>query len=122
MFVDPVVGVSPLHLAAEPPVRGYLRASANGRPLVIDYFTSRHRGLAVGDLTVGFPSRNLEPRYIEIQAIEGVSVLVERSLLYLLEGATLRLGRLPFARHLHLSLSHPEQWLEFLERHPTRRP
>ncbi len=121
MLVDPVVGLSPLLLHAEPSVRAYLRATANGRPLVIDYYASRRGALTVGDLTVGFPRRNLEPRYIEIQAIEDVPVLVERSLLSLLVGATLRLGGLPFARHLFLALSRPEQWIEFVERHPTRR-
>jgi hypothetical protein len=58
---------------------------------------------------------------MELQPLEGVTVLAERSLLELLDGATLHEARLPVARHLTISLDRPERWIEFLEHHPARR-
>lgn len=121
MFVDPVVGTSPIEVAVEPELRRVIGIWAAGRPLVIDYFTSRRGALTVGDLTVGFASRPLEPRYVELEPVAGVRVLAERTILeFLADGAVLRRARLPFARRLAISLVHPEHWIEFLERHPQR--
>lgn len=58
---------------------------------------------------------------MELEPLEGVTVLAERSLLELLDGATLREAGLPFARHLTISLVRPERSIEFLEHHPARR-
>lgn len=121
MAVDPVVGKSPVELDVEPALRGHLAERAVGRPLVIDYYASVHRGLTVGDLTVRFGDPKPEPRYVELESLEGITVLAERSLLSLLNGATLHDAGLPFARHLGIALARPEQWIEFLEQHPAPR-
>jgi hypothetical protein len=121
MAVDPVVGRSPIELNVEASLRGRLGRLATTRPLVIDYYASLQRGLTVGDLTVRFGLPSTEPRYVELEALEGVTVIAERSLLGLLEGATLREAGLPFARHLAISLLRPERWIEFLDHHPAPR-
>ena len=79
------------------------------------------RGLTVGDLTVQLGDPDPKPRYMELEPLEGVKVLAERSLLELLPGATLHETGLPVARHLAISLDRPERWIEFLEHHPGRR-
>lgn len=119
--VDPVVGRSPVELDVEPGLRVRLAGLAGGRPLVIDFYASVLRGLTVGDLTVRLGDPDPEPRYMELEPLEGVTVLAERSLLDLLAGATLHEAGLPFARHLAISLVRPERWIEFLEHHPARR-
>lgn len=121
MAANPVVGKAPIELGVEPSLRGRLAELAEDRPLVIDYYASMHRGLTVGDLTVRFGDLGEEPRYVGLEALEGVVVLAERSLLDLLVGATLREAGLHFARHLAISLAQPERWIEFLEHHPTPR-
>ena len=54
MLVDPIVGRSAIVLAVEPGLRGRLAGLAQGRPFVIDYYSSWRHGFAVGDLTVRF--------------------------------------------------------------------
>ena len=121
-MIDPIVGASPVELDIEPELRRRLFDLARGRPIVIDYYASRHCGLTVGDLTVRFATRPLEPRYLELVPIEGVRVLAEQRIVRLLsDGATLRKASLPFSRHLGISLTHPERWIDFLERCPTKR-
>jgi len=88
---------------------------------VIDYYASVHRGLTVGDLTVRFGDPAAEPRYVQLEPLEGVTVLAERSLLHLLLGALLHEAGLHFARHLAISLARPEMWIEFLDQHPSPR-
>jgi len=88
---------------------------------VIDYYVSVVRGVAVGDLIVRFGDPRPEPRYMQLEPLEGISVLAERGLLGLLEGATLRKGGLPNSRHLLISLATPERWIDFLEHHPASR-
>ena len=68
---------------------------AGGRSLVIDYYASVHRGLTVGDLTVRLGDPDSERRYMELEPLERVTVLAERSLLELLDGATLHEAGLP---------------------------
>jgi hypothetical protein len=119
--VDPVVGRSPIALTVERGLRGRLVELGQGQALVIDYYSSWHRGFAVGDLTVRFGEPKAEPRYVALEPLEGVNVLAERSLLGLLDGATIREAGLPFARHLAISLERPEMWIEFLQQHPARR-
>lgn len=119
--VDPVVGRSPIELDVEPGLRSRLAGLAGGRSMVIDYYTSVHRSLTVGDMTVRLGDPDPEPRYMELEPLEGVTVLAERSLLELLDGATLHEAGLPFARHLAILLVRPERWIEFLEHHPARR-
>lgn len=121
MAVDPVVGTSAIFLNVEPSLRVRLAQLARGRPLVIDYYASVHRGLTVGDLTVRFGDPAAEPRFVELRPIDDVIVLAERSLLDVIDGATLHEGGLPFARHLAITLERPERWIEFLEHHPARR-
>jgi hypothetical protein len=119
--VDPVVGKSPIRLDVDPALQGRLPTLAAGRPLVIDYYASVFRGMAVGDLVVRFGDPRPEPRYLQLEPIEGITVLAERGLLGLLEGATLREVGLPNARHLSISLATPERWIDFLEHHPAPR-
>jgi hypothetical protein len=119
--VDPVVGRSPIQLDVDSGLRGSLAGLAGGRSLVIDYYASVLRGLTVGDLTVRLGDPDPEPRYMELEPLEGVTVLAEKSLLELLAGATLHEAGPPFARHLAISLVRPERWIEFLDHHPGRR-
>jgi hypothetical protein len=120
--IDPVIAKSPIHIAASPDLAAQLSARARGRPLVIDYFSSRHRGLSVGDMTAEFATRSLEPRYVEIEPIEGVRILVERHLIDLLaNGASLTVRRRFLGWRFDVSLAQPELWLEVLESHPSRR-
>jgi len=120
--VDPVVASTPIELGMEPRLRRRLPELAHGRPLVIDYYTSRHCGLTIGDLTVRFATRALQPRYVELLPIEGVRILAERHIVKLLaDGATLHQAALPFGDRLAISLAHPERWIEFLDRSPIRR-
>ena len=121
MVVDPIVGRSPIVLALEPGLRGRLAGLAQGRALVIDYYSAWHHGYVVGDLIVRFGEPKAEPRYMALAPLEGVSVLAERSLLGLLDGASIREAGLPFTRHLAISLQRPERWIEFLDQHPSRR-
>jgi hypothetical protein len=121
VVVDPLVGTAPIALNVEPSVRHGLATQARGRPLVIDYYACVLRGQTVGDLTIRFELPPAEPRYVELEALDGVSVIAERSLIGLLIGATIREGGLPLARHLAISLDRPEQWIEFLEHHPAPR-
>ena len=121
MAVDPVVGSSSIELGLAPALLGRLAAVAKGRLLVIDYYASWHRGLAVGDLTVRLGEPDAEPRYVELAAVEGVTVLAERGLLGILAGAILRETGPPFARHLAIVLARPERWIEFLEHRAVSR-
>jgi hypothetical protein len=122
IHVDPVIATSSLRLGVEPKLNLHLRRLAGGRPLVIDYYVSRHRGLTVGDLTARFPSEPLEPCYVELEPIDGIRVLAHRRLMKLLtDGATLRLAGIPLFRHVALVLPRPERWIEFLERCPALR-
>ena len=52
-----------------------------------------------------------------VVGIESVRVFAESRLLAVLgdSGSTLRLGGLPFARHLSVELDRPERWIDFLE-------
>jgi len=75
----------------------------------------------VGDPTVRLGVPAAEPRYVELEPLKGVVILAERSLLDLLEGATLCEVGLPFVRHLAILLDRPGRWVEFLEHHPARR-
>jgi hypothetical protein len=71
-----------------------LRLVARGRPLVVDYFARHYRGENCGDITVGFPTRPLEPCYRELEPMSGIRVLAPRHLVPVLEaGAIVRLTR-----------------------------
>lgn len=121
MHVDPVVARSPVALDLEAQLKSCLPVLAAGRPVVIDFYTSRHGGFVAGGLTAGFAKGDLAPRYVEVEPLEGVPVWVDKRLVSLIAGgATLRLAGWPFARHLDIRLAHPEAWIEFLERHPGR--
>jgi hypothetical protein len=121
VLVDPIVGRSPLRLRVDPALQGRLLALAAGRPLVIDYYASVYRGVTVGDLIVRFGDPRPEPRYQELEPVEGITVLAERSLVDLLSGATLREAGLPKLRHMAISLETPERWIDFLQHHPAPR-
>jgi hypothetical protein len=100
MFVDPVIANATLDLHVGPGVLAGLPALAKGRPLVIDYWARRQRGLTLGDLSMRFGDPSTESRFVRLEPINGVDVLVEEHLLPLLEGATLRLSRPPFLRRV----------------------
>ena len=57
----------------------------------------------------------------ELEPIDDVAVLAERHLVDLLEGATLREAGPPWHRHPAISPARPEDWIDFLCRHPARR-
>lgn len=119
--VDPVLARSPIKLQVDPKLRGRLAGLAVGRPLLIDYYASRLRGIAAGDLIVRFGDPPAEPCYVELEAIEHVLVLAERHLLAILEGARLQEAGPPWHRHLAIAIARPEDWIDFLDRHPSRR-
>ena len=100
-----------------PELRGRLASMARGRTLLIDFFASRCCGsnLAVGDLTARFVDR-AGAGAVELAPVEEVRIAADPHLLELLgsAGPTLRLGGLPFARHLVLDLEDPAAWLDFL--------
>ena len=113
---------SPIRLLVDPGLGPKLTELARGRAVVIDYFASRRCGATLGDLTAAFGSPELGTDYVELEPVDGIPVVAERHLLSLLAGgATLRLGGPVFARHLAVSIEHPERWLEFLEHHPGSR-
>jgi hypothetical protein len=90
VIVEPVIGRAAVRLNMSPALRERLAALAAGRPLVIDYYASRLRGVATGDLIVWFGEPAAEPCYLELEPIDGVVILVERHLVEILERATLR--------------------------------
>jgi hypothetical protein len=118
--VEPVVGRAALRLMVAPSLRRRLASVAAGRPLVVDYFATRLRGVAAGDLVVWFGDPHPEPCYLELEPIDEVVVLAERHLVGVLDGATLREGGPPWQRHLVISLARPDDWIDFLDRHPSR--
>ena len=122
MQLDPVIATSPIEIGLAGDVARVLPSLAGGRPLVIDYFASRHGGLTVGDITVRFADAPLEPCYVEILPVRGVRVLVERHLIGLLaDGASLAWAPHLLGRHLAIRLTRPERWIAFLESHPWNR-
>ena len=120
--LDPVIASASVRLDVEPNLNQALPQLAHGRPLIVDYYAVRLRGVRVGDITAGFRSRLLEPCYVELEPIHGVRVLAHRRLLELLTegGATLRLAGVLAFRHIALILPHAERWIVFLERCPVR--
>lgn len=121
MIVEPVIGRARVRLALAPTMRGRLASLSAGRPLVIDYYTSHLRGVVTGDLILWFGEPGPEPCYVELEPIEGVAILTQRHLVGLLEAATLREAGPPWHRHPAISLAPPEAWIDFLDRHPSRR-
>lgn len=122
MHVDPVIATSPIKIGTAGDMGRVLPTLAGGRPLVIDYFASRHGGLTVGDITVRFADAPLEPCYVEIVPVAGVRILVERHLIGLLaDGASLAWAPHLMGRHLAIRFARPEGWITFLESHPRNR-
>jgi hypothetical protein len=121
VIIEPIIGRAAVRLSLATALREKLALLAAGRPLVIDYYASRLRGVATGDLTVWFGDPAPEPCYVELEPIDDVVVLAERHLVDLLEGATLREAGPPWRRHPAISLARPEDWIDFLDRHPSRR-
>jgi hypothetical protein len=121
MIVDPIIGRARVRLAVAPTTRARLTFLSSGRPLIIDYYASRLRGVAIGDLIVRFGEPASEPCYIELEPIDEVVVLAERHLVELLGGATLREAGPPWDRYLAIALARPEDWIDFLDRHRPRR-
>ena len=120
MSVDPVIGRAPIGLRPSPGLKGRLTAMAGGLPLIIDYFASPVHGVMVGDLIATFGEPPPEPCFIELESIDGVVVLAQRSLIELLDGARLEEAGPPWERHLNVMLARPEAWIDFLERHGNR--
>jgi hypothetical protein len=121
VIVEPVIGRANVRLAVSPDLRVRLTSVAAGRPLVIDYYATRLRGVATGDLIVRFGELAPEPCYMELDPIDDVPVLAERHLVDLLGGASLREAGAPWHRHLTVALARPEDWIVFLDRHRSRR-
>lgn len=121
MIAEPVIGRAHVRLALASTMRGKLASLSAGRPVVIDYYASQVRGVTMGDLVVWFGDPPPEPCYVELEPIDGVAVLAERHLVGLLEDATLREAGPPWHRHLAISLAQPEAWIDFLNRHHSRR-
>jgi hypothetical protein len=49
VIIEPVIGRAAVKLTLAPALRGRLDLLAAGRPLVVDYYASRLRGVATGD-------------------------------------------------------------------------
>jgi hypothetical protein len=116
--MDIVLGRAALRLRATPAVQAALRAAAAGRPLIVDVFTVPTRGRAFGDLLLGFDTDRLGPRFVEVEPIGDVPVVVDRRLLAVLRrGARLhpRPRWLPIGSPFRLHLVHREDWLTFLD-------
>lgn len=120
MSVDPVVARAAIELRIGPSLEGRLAAIAGEHPLVIDYFASPMHGVMIGDLTATFDKPPPEPCFVELASVGGVTVLAQRRLLDLLEGARLVEAGPPWDRHIILALARPEAWIDFLERHGRR--
>lgn len=121
MIVEPVIGRAEVRLALRPALCDRLAPLAAGRPLVIHDYASRLRGVATGDLIVWFGEPAAEPCYVELEPIDNVVVLAERHLVDTLEGATVREAGPRWHRHPAISLARPEDWIDFLDRHSSRR-
>jgi hypothetical protein len=121
VIVEPVIGRAEVRLALRPALCDRLAPLTAGRPLVVDYYSSRLRGVATGDLIVWFGEPAPEPCDIELEPIDDIVVLAERHLVDLLESATLHEAGPSWHRHLAIALARPELWINFLERHPSRR-
>ena len=85
--------------------------------LVIDSFRSVGCGGAIGDLTIRWWREPPVGDFVEIAPLEGVGLLVRRSLVRLLAAArpTLTRARLPIHGGLSISLGRPELWIDFLD-------
>lgn len=106
----------PLRLSLDSATRAHIREQANGRPLVIDWVSSRMRGWTVGELTVDFQVDREAMAYVQIDSIDEVPVVIERRLLPLVRhGARLKRTRTLAGRGLGLMLDHAEEWLDFLD-------
>jgi hypothetical protein len=119
MYADPVIAERPIRLRVDRRVREHLVRLSGGRPLVLDYYVTRCRGLAYGDLRARFTGEALPPRFVRIAPVGPVEVLVDRRLLDLIVGAELRIGAPSMLHHLMVRLARPEKWLDFLERFPS---
>ena len=115
MYADPVIAERPIRLRVDRRVRELLASWSGGRPLILDYYVTRCRGLTYGDLRARFTGEALPPRFVRITPIGPVEVLVERRLLGLIVGAELRIGGPTMLHHLTVRLPHPESWLDFLD-------
>ena len=116
--MDVFLARAALRLRATPAVQAALRAAAAGRPLVIDVFTVRTRGRALGDLLLGFDTDRIGPRFVEVEPIGDVPVVVDRRLVAVLRrGARVhpRPRWLPIGSPFRLHLDHREDWLSFLD-------
>ena len=104
-------------MGADAALRGWLRATAKGGSLVVDYFTSRRCSVTIGDLTAEVRPNAPGRGYVELAPVEGVRVYAEVRRLPLLRhaGPSLRLARGVLGRHVAVSLDRPEQWIAFLE-------
>jgi hypothetical protein len=122
VIIEPVIGRASVRLGLAPNLRGRLASLSACRPLVIDYYTSRSRGVTTGDLIVWFGEPVSEPRYVELDTINDVTILADRHLVEVLEGATIREAGPPWHRHPAIALARPDAWIDFLDRHPVRRP
>jgi hypothetical protein len=112
-----VIPRSRVNIGLDPALRGSLAGLANGRALVIDYFASLRCSVVIGDLTARFGEPPSGPGYVQLAAIDGVQVVVERRLVPVLRDgvATLLLAGPTFARHVSVRLDRPERWIDFLE-------
>ena len=88
-------------MAANDDIEAAIAEIARGRRLVIDFKVSPCHGVPVGDPTVQFRTDGLEPRYVEIEAISGVRILVERHLIERVAGG----ARLEWHRGLLVACS-----------------
>ncbi len=104
-------------VVVEPVLRARLAEFAAGRPLVLDYVTSRRCGVVVGDLTASFRRTAPGIGYVELAAVDGVRLFAREPLLRLITDAalTIRAGLMGAARSLHVELAPASRWIDFLD-------
>ena len=112
-----VIERSQLSIALDPRLRGRLAALAAGRVLVVGYFASSRCGSVVGDFALSWRIEAPGPGFLELAAIEGVSIYADRRLLDVLGRAApeLRPGGVLRRGTPAVWLGNPERWIEFLE-------
>jgi len=117
MTLAPAIPTPIVAVRVEPGLRLRLPRLVRGGVIVIDYFVTGRCGPPVGDPTVRIRNAPTGKGYVALAPVDGMPIVACSDLLALLAraGPTLRIGGLPFARHLAISLDLPELWIDFID-------